>query len=383
MTDLRCLDPAPSASVRFHAGGFESQFVFLTFAQLCRRMPDVQWHWLCMLQCAGSHATCFHADLSIGEAGSARGTPYSSRPSSMDYGPRAPPPSVRGFPLGSDLGSDVGSNIGSLPPSERPSFDIANSQRSLRGYALGSDLGSDVGSNIGSLPPSGRPSLDMTGGQHPSLRGFPLSSSSQRSLRGYALGSDLGSDMGSNIGSLPPSGRPSLEVSGSQHPSLRGYPFGSDGRGSDLGSRQGSGMTSTEGGVHRDGPSSVRGYALGSDLGSDMGSVPASGRPSFDIGEGRPSFDIGARPVRQSFDIGEGRPSFDFGGARAAGLMGHPLHGSGSLSTLSETSWTPAPTRPGSLDYQLRAPPPSVQGSDIGSEIGSRPASLDYGVAGQ
>ena len=334
-----------------------------------------------MLRCRYTRATtpmCFHADVSIGQVDSARLTPYSSRPSSMDYGPRAPPPSVRGYALGSDLGSDVGSNIGSLPPSERPSFDIANSQRSLRGYALGSDLGSDVGSNIGSLPPSGRPSLDITGGQHPSLRGYPLSSSSQRSLRGYALGSDLGSEVGSNIGSLPPSRQQSQEVSGSQHPGLRGHPPGSD-----PGSRQGSGMSSPEGGARRDGPPSVRGYALGSDFGSDMGSAPASGRPSFDIGEGRPSFDIGARPVRQSFDIGEGRPSFDFGGARAAGLMGHPLQGSGSLSTLSETGLTPAPSRPGSLDYQLRAPPPSAQGSDIGSEMGSRPASLDYGAGGQ
>jgi hypothetical protein len=31
----------------------------------------------------------------------------------MDYGPRAPPPSLRGYALGSDLGSNMGSRLGS------------------------------------------------------------------------------------------------------------------------------------------------------------------------------------------------------------------------------------------------------------------------------
>ena len=263
---------------------------------------------VCLLSCLNSPAD---SDLSSWNPASARQTPQSSRPTSMDYGPRAPPPSVRGYALGSDIGSDVGSNIGSLPPSGRPSFDIGGSQQpSVRGYALGSDLGSNMGSNIGS-----------------------------------------------EMGSAPPSGRPSFEI-----------------------------------GTGRAPPPSVRGYALGSDMGSDMGSeigsAPASGRPSFDIGEGRPSFDIGDRPVRQSFDIGSGRPSFDFGGARAAGLVSRPIPNSGSGSNLAGSgSQTPASTRPGSMDYQFRAPPPSVQGhelgsdigSDVGSDMGSRPASMDYG----
>ena len=165
----------------------------------------------------------------------------------------------------------------------------------------------------------------------------------------------MGSEIGSAPPSAPPSGRPSFEI-----------------------------------GTGRAPPPSVRGYALGSDMGSDMGSemgsAPASGRPSFDIGEGRPSFDIGERPVRESFDVGSGRPSFDFGGAQRAGLVSRPLQGSGS-DLAGSGAQTPASSRPASMDYQFRAPPPSVQGhelgsdfgSDIGSDIGSRPASLDYG----
>ena len=52
-------------------------------------------------------------DLSSWDVGSALPTPAPSRPASMDYGPRAPPPSLRGYALGSDLGSNMGSRLGS------------------------------------------------------------------------------------------------------------------------------------------------------------------------------------------------------------------------------------------------------------------------------
>lgn len=80
--------------------------------------------------CLAGHALGSGSNLSAWDAGSNLPTPAASRPSSMDYGPRAPPPSLRGFALGSDLGSDMGSRpgseLGSVPPSGRPSFEIGS-----------------------------------------------------------------------------------------------------------------------------------------------------------------------------------------------------------------------------------------------------------------
>ena len=97
-------------------------------------------------------------------SGSGSNTPESSRPTSLDYGPGAPPPSVRGYALGSDMGSnlgagsDLGSDMGSRPVSS--DYGPRAPPPSVRGYALGSDMGSelgagsDLGSELGSRPTS-------------------------------------------------------------------------------------------------------------------------------------------------------------------------------------------------------------------------------------
>lgn len=258
-----------------------------------------------------------------------------SRPTSADYGPRAPPPSVGGYDLGSDLGSDMGSELGSRPAlldygRRAPPPSLAGNPGSR------SDLAS-IGGRPSFEVPSGRPSFEIGGASRPSF--------------------DIGS------------GRPSFDITG-----LRNLP----GRGQQLAGTPENALSS--------GAPSLQGHQIAfSRPGSDIGSAPIT--PGATPQPSRPA----------SVDYGPRTPAQEAPASGPGSVQGHQIafsdFGSDIGSNIGSAMTTPAGSRPASVDYGSRRLPGVAEGtesvrgfalgsdlgSNMGSEIGSRPASLDYG----